>query len=75
MNALKCRTLAKLYECVCILKVQVDWTIGGHSFSHHQISSELVNFFYKTSQITEKTLVMTIDKAQKKSSEDKKVSR
>ena len=34
MNALKCRTLAKLYEC--ILKLQVDWTVGGRSFSHHQ---------------------------------------
>ena len=34
MNALKCRTFTKLHERV--LKVQVDdWTIDGHSFSHH----------------------------------------
>lgn len=42
MNALKCKTLTELLECVSI-----SWLDGGRSFIRHQISLELVNFGHK----------------------------
>ena len=57
MNALKCRTLAELHECVSTSSLD-----GERSFSRHIIFSELVTFIYKTSQIGEEILVMMLDK-------------
>lgn len=55
MNVLKCPTLAELHEYTCT--ISAGWLDIEHSFSCHQISSELVNFLDKAWQRAEETLL------------------